>query len=159
VRFNASRMSSAAAIDVMPTSLNDPYNLQRFVEAQNPVFEQVCAELRAGRKSRHWMWFVFPQIKGLGNSETSRKFAIASRAEAEAYLEHPILGARLRECSRLVTLVHGRTAVEIFGPTDELKLRSSLTLFSAVTSDNKVFVDALQKYFAGEPDDRTLLNL
>jgi uncharacterized protein (DUF1810 family) len=159
VRFNASRMSCAAAIDVMPTNLNDPYNLQRFVEAQNPVFEQVCSELRAGRKSGHWMWFVFPQIKGLGNSETARKFAIASRAEAEAYLEHPSLGARLRECSRLVTLVHGRTAVEIFGPTDELKLRSSLTLFSAVTSDNKVFVDALQKYFAGEPDDRTLLNL
>jgi uncharacterized protein (DUF1810 family) len=152
-------MSSRAVIDVMPTSLNDPYNLQRFVEAQNPVFEQVCSELRAGRKAGHWMWFVFPQIKGLGSSETSRRFAIASRAEAEAYLEHPILGARIRECTRLVTLVHGRSAVEIFGQTDELKLRSSLTLFSAVTSDNKVFVDALQKYFGGELDDRTLVNL
>ena len=159
MRFNASRISSGAANDVMPTSLNDPYNLQRFVEAQNPVFEQVCSELRVGRKTGHWMWFVFPQIKGLGNSETSRKFAITSREEAEAYLKHPILGARLKECSRLVTLVHGRSAVEIFGPTDELKLRSSLTLFSAVTSDNKVFVDALQKYFGGELDDRTLVNL
>ena len=136
--------------------MNDPYNLQRFVDAQKPVFEQVCSELREGCKKSHWMWFIFPQIKGLGHSETARTFAISSREEAQAYLNHPILGPRLRECSRLVTLVEGRSARQIFGSIDALKFRSSMTMFASVTSDNGVFTDALQKYFGGDVDSLTV---
>ena len=134
---------------------SDPYNLQRFVTAQQTCFEQVRSELRDGRKTSHWIWFVFPQIKGLGRSETSRKFAISSREEAQAYLNHPILGPRLLECTRLVTRLVGRSAVDIFGSPDDLKFRSCMTLFSVV-SDNKVFKDALNQYFGGEPDDLTI---
>lgn len=141
------------------SQVDDPYNLQRFVAAQAPVFEQVCAELRAGRKETHWMWFVFPQIEGLGRSATARKFAIASRAEAEAYLRHPILGARLRECTRLANLVQGRSVGEIFGSPDDLKFRSSMTLFAAVASGNAVFDEALRKYFGGAGDPATLERL
>lgn len=144
---------------VVRDHMNDPHNLQRFVHAQNPVYEQVCSELREGRKSGHWMWFIFPQIKGLGRSEIARKFAISSREEAAAYLKHPILGPRLRECSRLVTLAEGRSARQIFGYTDELKFRSSMTLFATVASDNGVFKDALQKYFGGELDSLTIEKL
>ncbi len=143
----------------MGTDTRDPYNLQRFVDAQDPVFAQVCAELRQGRKTGHWMWFIFPQIAGLGHSETARKFAISSRQEAEAYLKHPVLGPRLRECSRLAALVEGRSAHQIFGSPDDLKFRSSMTLFAGVTSDNEVFTHALRKYFAGEPDGLTLQKL
>src|SRR5207302_4798776 len=132
--------------------MNDPRNLQRFLDAQNPVFEQVCKELRAGRKSGHWMWFIFPQIAGLGRSEMARRFAISSRAEAVAYLQHPVLGPRLRECTRLVTLVEERSACQIFGEIDALKFRSSMTLFASVTADNAVFNDALKKYFGGDVD-------
>ena len=139
--------------------MSGPYNLQRFVDAQNPVYEQVCSELRAGRKSGHWMWFIFPQIKGLGHSHLASKFAISSREEAEAYLEHPILGPRLRECSRLVNLVEGRSIDEILGYPDDLKFRSSMTLFAHATSDNQVFKDALRKYFEGEFDRLTLERL
>jgi uncharacterized protein (DUF1810 family) len=139
--------------------MNDPYNLQRFVDAQKPVFEQVCSELREGCKKSHWMWFIFPQIKGLGHSETARTFAISSREEAQAYLNHPILGPRLRECSRLVTLVEGRSARQIFGSIDALKFRSSMTMFASVTSDNGVFTDALQKYFGGDVDSLTVEKL
>jgi uncharacterized protein (DUF1810 family) len=139
--------------------MNDPHNLQRFVDAQKPIFEHVCAELRDGRKRGHWMWFVFPQIKGLGHSETARMFAISSRQEAEAYLKHPLLGPRLRECTRLVTFVEGRSAHQIFGHPDDLKFRSSMTLFASVTSDNKVFKDALQKYFGEELDSLTIEKL
>jgi len=139
--------------------VNDPYNLQRFVNAQEGVFEQVCSELREGYKRRHWMWFIFPQIKGLGHSSTAREFEIASRGEAEAYLKHPILGPRLRECSRLVTLVEGRSIDKILGCPDNLKFRSSMTLFAHATSDNQVFMDALQKYYAGEFDPLTLERL
>ena len=136
--------------------MNDPYDLQRFVDAQNPVFEQVCAELRAGQKRGHWMWFIFPQLRGLGHSEMATRFAISSRDEAEAYLKHPVLGSRLRECTRLVLLVEGRSINQIFGYPDDLKFRSSMTLFASTTSENQIFKDALQKGFAGEPDRLTI---
>ena len=139
--------------------MNDPYDLQRFVDAQNAVFEQVCSELREGRKESHWMWFVFPQLKGLGRSWMASKFGISSREEAEAYLEHPILGPRLRECTRLVNLVEGRSIEEIFGYPDNLKFHSSMTLFARIATDNEIFANALQKYFAGEPDRLTLARL
>lgn len=138
---------------------SDPYNLQRFVDAQELIYEEVCSELRDGYKVGHWMWFVFPQIKGLGYSYMANKFAISSRKEAEAYLEHPLLGSRLRECTRLVTLVEGRTADEIFGYTDSLKFRSSMTLFAHAATDSAVFKDALQKYFGGEIDRLTFERL
>ena len=128
---------------------------ERFVNAQEPVIEQVLAELRGGRKASHWMWFVFPQIRGLGHSPTAQHFAIASRAEAQAYLRHPILGPRLRECTRLVNEVEGRSIEEIFGYPDYLKFRSCMTLFAHATADNEVFVEALRKYFGGEDDPLT----
>jgi len=139
--------------------MSDPYNLQRFVDAQNPVYDKVCSELRDGRKKRHWMWFIFPQVDGLGSSELARKFAISSLAEAAAYLAHPVLGSRLTECTRLVNLVEGRPIEEIFGYPDDLKLRSSMTLFAHAAPDNRVFTDALQKYFSGEFDPATLARL
>jgi uncharacterized protein (DUF1810 family) len=141
--------------------VNDPFDLQRFVDAQDQDagFGQVLAELRQGQKRGHWMWFVFPQIQGLGRSWDSEKFAISSRDEAEAYLQHPILGSRLRECTRLVTLVEGRSSEQIFGTIDALKFRSSLTLFAHATTDNKVFRDALDKYFGGQFDPLTLMRL
>lgn len=139
--------------------MDDPYDLQRFVAAQAPVYEQVCAELRAGRKQTHWMWFVFPQIEGLGRSATARKYAISSREEATAYLRHPVLGARLRECTRLVNQVEGRSIHEIFGSPDDMKFRSSMTLFAAVAPDSAEFKQALRKYFGGEEDAATLARL
>jgi uncharacterized protein (DUF1810 family) len=134
----------------------DPYNLQRFVDAQNPVFEQVRAELRSGRKQTHWIWFVFPQLKGLGSSWMAEEYGISSREEAQAYLAHPILGSRLRECTQLVNLVNGRSIEQIFGYPDYLKFRSSMTLFASAASNNAVFQRALYKYFEGRPDSRTL---
>ena len=139
--------------------MNDPYDLQRFVDAQNPVFEQVCSELREGRKEGHWMWFVFPQLKGLGHSWMASRYGITSREEAKAYLQHPILGPRLRECTRLVNLVEGRKIEQIFGYPDNLKFRSSMTLFASVATDNEIFLNALQKYFGGESDRLTLARL
>jgi len=136
--------------------VNDSYHLRRFVDAQDPVYERVCAELRNGRKTSHWMWFVFPQLRGLGQSQMAHAFGISSRAEAEAYLKHPVLGARLRECTRLVNLVEGRSIEEIFGYPDDLKFRSSMTLFASAQAEDPVFQDALKKYFGGEPDPRTL---
>src|SRR6516225_11326945 len=127
---------------------NDAYDLQRFVDAQNPRFEGVRAELRAGRKTSHWMWFIFPQIEGLGHSSTARYFAIRSLDEAKAYLRHPVLGPRLRECARLVNAVEGRTASQVFGDPDDLKFRSSMTLFAQATDDNAEFVEAIRKYFS-----------
>ena len=121
--------------------------------------DRVLAELRAGRKTSHWMWFVFPQIQGLGHSPMARQFAIASRAEAKAYLRHPILGARLRECTRLVNAIDGRGIEEIFGSPDDLKFRSSMTLFAHAASDNRIFLDALGKYFGGAEDPLTLQRL
>jgi uncharacterized protein (DUF1810 family) len=139
--------------------MSDSSDLQRFVDAQNPVFEQVRAELRSGRKRGHWMWFVFPQISGLGSSPMANQYAIASRAEAEAYLMHPVLGPRLRECTELVTDIVGRTIEEIFGYPDDLKFRSSMTLFANVTPDNKIFTDAIEKYFRAAFDLLTLERL
>jgi uncharacterized protein (DUF1810 family) len=136
--------------------MDDPYDLQRFVDAQAPVFDDVCPQLRAGSKTTHWMWFIFPQIAGLGHSATARRFAIASRDEATAYLQHPVLGPRLRECTRLVTDVEGRSAREVFGDTDAMKFRSSMTLFAAVAVDEGIFADALRKYFGDEGDRATL---
>lgn len=109
--------------------LADSHNLQRFVEAQNPVYRQVCAELAAGAKTSHWMWFVFPQLKGLGHSALAQRFGIASKAEAQAYWQHAVLGARLKECIELVLAIEGKTALDIFGSPDDLKFHSSLTLF------------------------------
>jgi uncharacterized protein (DUF1810 family) len=139
--------------------MEDPHDLLRFVTAQNPVYDQVCAELRNGRKQSHWIWYIFPQLRGLGHSQTAAAFGIASREEAEAYLRHPVLGERLRECTRLVNMVEGRSISQIFGYPDDLKFRSSMTLFSSVTPDNQIFKDALQKYFGGEPDRLTLERL
>jgi len=135
--------------------MNDPHDLERFVDAQNPVYEQVLAELRNGQKEGHWMWFIFPQLRGLGYSHMATAFGIASRQEAEAYLAHQILGRRLRECTDLVNLVEGRSINQLFGYPDDLKFRSSMTLFAGITLDNHVFKDALQKYFAGQPDHLT----
>ena len=138
---------------------NDPYDLQRFVDAQNGVFEQACSELRQGRKRGHWMWFIFPQIQGLGHSPLASRFAISSREEAEAYLKHPLLGSRLREITGIVTLVEGPSIEEIFGYPDDLKFRSCMTLFSHATPENQIFKDALQKYFGGKSDGLTLERL
>ena len=136
--------------------MSDPHTLQRFVDAQAPVYAQIRAELRDGRKRSHWMWFIFPQIKGLGVSPTAQFYAIASRGEAEAYLAHPVLGPRLTECTQLVLDVAGRSAHDIFGSPDDLKFRSSMTLFADVTADNALFGAALRRYFNGEPDRRTI---
>ncbi len=139
--------------------MNDPYHLQRFVDAQQPVFDSVWAELRQGKKQSHWMWFVFPQITGLGSSGMARRFAISSLAEAEAYLRHPLLGPRLRACSQLVAALDGRTVTEIFGSPDDSKFRSSMSLFAQASPDNAVFLACLQKYFGGVPDPLTLAQL
>ncbi|PPQ18128.1 DUF1810 domain-containing protein [Bradyrhizobium sp. AC87j1] len=135
--------------------MTDPFDLERFVTAQNPVFRDVQGELARGRKQTHWMWFVFPQIAGLGLSAMSQRYAIGSRAEARAYLAHPVLGTRLIECTRLVLAVQGRNINAILGAPDDSKFRSSMTLFGAV-SDEPVFGEALARYFAGERDAATL---
>lgn len=127
--------------------MHDAFDLQRFVTAQDPVLEQVRVELRAGRKRTHWMWFVFPQLQGLGQSPMARKYAISSRAEAGAYLEHPILGPRLRECTELVNRIEGRSIEQVFGYPDDLKFRSCMTLFAEASPDSQVFKDALKKYY------------
>jgi uncharacterized protein (DUF1810 family) len=130
--------------------------LQRFLDAQDGVYEQALAELRAGRKRTHWMWFVFPQIAGLGHSSTAAYYAIADLAEARAYLAHPLLGARLAECAEALLGVTGRTAHEILGSPDDLKLRSSMTLFAQVAGPDSVFRRVLERYYGGEADARTL---
>lgn len=131
-------------------------DLHRFVAAQDPVYDQVCAELAAGRKTSHWMWFVFPQLRGLGRSATARFFGLASSAEALAYWQHPVLGARLRHCAQLVLAAKGRTAHDIFGSPDDLKLRSCMTLFAAVAPEEPVFARVLRHFYGGELDPRTL---
>ena len=143
----------------MNNDSDDRHALYRFVEAQDPVYDQVCSELRQGYKVSHWIWFIFPQIEGLGYSPAARKFAISSLLEAVAYVEHPILGPRLLQCTELVTEISGRTINQILGPPDDLKFRSSLTLFAHATTENRVFEDALQKYFAGQYDQLTLERL
>ena len=133
----------------------DPYNLGRFIDAQASVIDNVLSELRSGYKQSHWMWFIFPQIRGLGRSPVSIEYAISGREEARAYSQHPILGPRLKECTRMVVLVENRSAREIFGSPDDMKFRSSMTLFSQVSEDN-IFTRALEKYFQGLPDQMTL---
>jgi uncharacterized protein (DUF1810 family) len=136
--------------------MSDPYDLQRFIEAQDRVYPRVVAELRAGRKTSHWMWFVFPQLAGLGSSPMAQRYAIASLDEARAYLAHPVLGVRLRECTQLVLDVKGRDIGDILGYPDDLKFRSSVTLFACIDDAPPVFEAALQQFFRGEPDARTL---
>lgn len=140
-------------------SAGDPFDLKRFVDAQEPVYGDVVDELRAGRKRSHWMWFVFPQLRGLGGSAMAVRFGIASLDEAGAYLRHGLLGPRLRECARLVTAVQGRSIGQIFGSPDDLKLCSSMTLFARATDDNQDFVAVLDKYYDGRQDRRTLERL
>lgn len=134
----------------------DDYDLYRFLTAQEGVYHTVLAELRAGRKSSHWIWFIFPQITGLGHSAMAQQFAIGTLDEAKVYLQHPVLGQRLRECTQLVLNVEGRSADEIFPYPDNLKFRSCMTLFMAATTDNAIFNDALLTYFDGKPDQVTL---
>jgi uncharacterized protein (DUF1810 family) len=135
---------------------DDPYNLERFVAAQRGVIEQARAELRRGRKTGHWMWFIFPQIAGLGMSAMSQRYAIGSLDEARAYLGHSMLGPRLREVCGIMLAVEGRTAGEIFGSPDDMKLRSSMTLFGHAARENAVFLDVIRKYFGGEFDEKTM---
>jgi uncharacterized protein (DUF1810 family) len=139
--------------------VTDRFDLQRFVDAQVGVYHTVVAELRNGRKRSHWIWFIFPQLAGLGRSPTAAKYAISSLAEARAYSEHDVLGPRLRECARLVNAVEGRSIDEIFGWPDNLKVRSSMTLFSRATPDNGEFVALLAKYYGGAGDPATLERL
>lgn len=139
--------------------MTDPHNLQRFVDAQAPVFEQVRAELRAGRKRSHWMWFVFPQLAGLGASPMAQRYAISSLAEAAAYLDHPVLGPRLRECTRMVIAIEERAIEDIFGYPDDLKFRSSMTLFARAAPGGNVFAEAIYRYFPDGFDPLTLERL
>jgi uncharacterized protein (DUF1810 family) len=134
----------------------DPHDLSRFVEAQEDDFERALAEIQSGRKRSHWMWYIFPQFDGLGFSSTSKRYSIKSRAEAEAYLKHPILGPRLVECCEAVLRVEGRSAFEIFGSPDDMKLKSCATLFASVSPPGSVFERLLEKYFQGTRDDKTL---
>jgi len=138
--------------------MNDPHQLQRFVTAQDAAgtYEQVVCELRAGRKRTHWMWFVFPQLAGLGRSPTAQTYAISSLREARAYLAHPVLGPRLRECAQILTALPDRSAEAIFGGIDAIKLRSSMTLFAQADPSDPVFGQVLDAYFAGAPDEATL---
>lgn len=135
--------------------MTDPFDLNRFVEAQNPVYRAVQGELSQGRKQGHWMWYIFPQIAGLGFSAMSRRYAIASREEAKAYLAHPVLGPRLIECTGLVLATSGRSINAILGAPDDAKFRSSMTLFAAV-SEQPIFGEAITLYFAGGRDSATL---
>jgi uncharacterized protein (DUF1810 family) len=139
--------------------VDDRFQLRRFVDAQQPVYETVLSELRAGRKRSHWMWFIFPQIAGLGHSAMADKFALSSLEEAVAYLADPVLGRRLRECSMLVGGIEGRSIAEIFGHPDDMKFRSSMTLFSQAAPQEPIFATCLKKYFGGEPDPPTLARL
>lgn len=144
---------------VISIPANDPYDLQRFVDAQAPVYGQVCTELRKGRKSSHWMWFIFPQIRGLGSSSVANKYGIASLDEARAYLAHPLLGPRLEECCDLVNSIENRSLEKIFGYPDDLKFRSAITLFAQADPGNSTFKKAIQKYCEGEFDPLTLARL
>ena len=139
--------------------MSDPFDLQRFLDAQEPVYSRVVAELRAGRKQSHWMWFIFPQIEGLGVSAMTQKYAISSRAEAEAYLAHPVLGPRLRECAQLVASAKGSNITAIMGSPDDMKLKSSMTLFARATDDKAPFVAVLDRYYDGEEDSATIARL
>ncbi len=142
-----------------PAIAGDPHNLNRFVRAQADDYERALTEINSGRKRSHWMWYIFPQFAGLGFSSTSRRYAIKSAAVATAYLSHPVLGPRLVECTEAVLGVNGRSASEIFGSPDDMKLRSCATLFAHVSPAGSVFERLLEKYFQGRRDDKTLLLL
>jgi uncharacterized protein (DUF1810 family) len=139
-----------------PAGATDPFNLERFVQAQASAYASVLRELQNGRKVTHWMWFIFPQLRGLGYSSTSKHFAISGREEAQQYLSHPVLGARLTECARLVLGHRGRSALHIFGSPDDMKLRSCMTLFETVPGADPVFAHVLEQFFQGERDAKTL---
>ena len=134
----------------------DPYDLARFVRAQDGVYEKALAEMRQGQKRTHWMWFIFPQLEGLGSSPTAQRYAIRSADEARAYLAHPVLGARLLECVQALLALQDATAAEVFGFPDDMKLRSCATLFGTISPDRSVFPQMLAKYFPNGPDDATL---
>jgi len=136
--------------------MKDVYNLQRFIEAQEGVYEGACAELRRGRKTSHWMWFIFPQLRGLGSSSMAEYYGITSLAEAKSYLEHPLLGERLMKCSRIVTSIEGRSLREIFGSPDDMKFKSSMTLFAHAAAENSIFIEAISKFCDGKFDPLTL---
>lgn len=134
----------------------DPFRLFRFVDAQHSVFDAALSELRRGRKESHWMWYIFPQVAGLGSSPAARKYAIESLEEATAYLNHPVLGPRLLSCCRALLSIEGKSASDILGSPDDLKLRSSMTLFSSVSDSHAEFDQVLERFFGGRPDQRTL---
>ena len=142
--------------DTDPDNDTDPHQLQRFVQAQAPVYADICAELAAGAKASHWMWFVFPQLKALGRSSTAQFFGLASSEEAQAYWRHPVLGSRLRHCTELVLAIEGRTALQIFRSPDNLKFHSSMTLFAHAAPQEPLFRRALDKYFDGKSDAATV---
>ncbi|MBN9523635.1 DUF1810 domain-containing protein [bacterium] len=142
-----------------PAPAGDPHDLRRFLEAQAGDYERALAEVRGGRKRTHWMWYVFPQLAGLGSSPTAVRYAIRSAAEARAYLAHPVLGPRLVACAEAALAVEGRSATDVFGTPDDLKLRSCATLFAHVSPAGSVFDQLLAKYFGGEPDGETLRRL
>lgn len=137
----------------------DPHNLARFVSAQQPVYAQALEELREGRKRSHWMWFIFPQIEGLGHSAMAQRYAVSGRPEAEAYLAHPLLGERLRDCTEAMLSHKDRSAHAIFGSPDDLKFHSSMTLFDAVSKKGSAFGQALLQFYGGKPDEATLARL
>lgn len=137
----------------------DAGDLQRFIDAQRPLYDRVLDELRAGQKRTHWMWFVFPQIEGLGHSAMAQTYAIASRDEAAVYLRHPLLGGRLEECTALVNAIADKSAHGIFGSPDDLKFRSSMTLFAQVAKGHSLFHEAIEKYFGGRFDEATLASI
>lgn len=135
---------------------DDPFNLERFIAAQDPVYATVVQELKDGHKRTHWMWFIFPQVAGLGSSPTSQYYAIKNKAEAIAYLEHPVLGQRIRECARIILQITGKTATQIFGKPDDMKLQSSMTLFAGMTERDSLFWLVLDKYYDGKLCQQTL---
>jgi uncharacterized protein (DUF1810 family) len=139
--------------------MSSPDILERFVQAQQPVYEQVIEELRAGRKRTHWMWFIFPQLRGLGRSEMARHYGISSKDEAAAYLGHPVLGPRLQHCAQLVLAIQGRSLKEIFGDPDDMKFRSSMTLFASVAGPASIFQACLKEYCGNQPDPGTVARL
>ncbi len=135
---------------------DDPYDLRRFTKAQRNTYDRVLAELRNGKKQTHWMWYIFPQIDGLGHSATSRRYAIKSIEEARQYLNHPVLGKRLLECVKVILAIEGRSISEIFGDPDDMKLKSSMTLFTCIPNSPSVLFRVLDKYFNGNRDVKTL---
>jgi uncharacterized protein (DUF1810 family) len=156
----SANLSFLSIILVLGNAMPDPYRLQRFVDAQASCFAQVRSELAAGKKRSHWMWFIFPQLKGLGSSPMAQRFAISAIDQAKAYLAHPVLGDRLRDCTDLVNAVSSHSIEDIFGYPDDLKFHSSVTLFAEASHpENKVFNEALAKYFNGVPDKATMERL